>query len=179
MKVLSRLIGTLLCLVIGAASFTPARAEVKLRASIGFNGHYKVGRWVPVFIEAENQGPAVDGEFIVTTPAGISLKDTPLPYTLPAHLGANSTSRFTMYVSPSGSFGRFFTRVKFLSQGEVIASTGEPFSAKKVEEMQKIEVTSVWENFALLVSEEKKIELPDEGFSIPSSPSVISSNTIW
>lgn len=159
MKVSSRLMAMFLCLLIGVTSFSPARAEVKLKASIGFNGRYKEGKWVPVFIEVENQGPAVDGEFIVTAPAGISFKDTPLPYTLPAHLGPNSTSQFTMYISSRGSFYRFFTQVKFLSQGEVIASTGESLSAEK---MQRIKVTPVSGTFALLVSGEKKVELPDK-----------------
>lgn len=163
MKILSLLTGIVLCLVIGATSFASDSGEVNLRASIGFNGHYKEGKWVPVFIEVENQGASVDGEFIITTPAGISFKDTPLPYTLPAHIDANSTSHFTMYICSPGSFYRFFTRVKFLSHGEVIASTGESFSAETMQkEMQKTELTSIWKALALLVSKKKKIELPDE-----------------
>src|SRR5688500_7751405 len=68
----SLLVRVLAALLFGLATWTsPARAQneprVTLSVRAGFDGYYKEGRWVPVQVHVENDGPAFTGAFSVVT----------------------------------------------------------------------------------------------------------------
>jgi hypothetical protein len=40
--------------------------QIAVQAEAGFGGYYRVGRWMPIRVEVENQGHDIEGEFVVS-----------------------------------------------------------------------------------------------------------------
>lgn len=68
-----------------------------LSASAAFDGHFKYGEWLPVWIQLENRGQDLTGELRVRVPD--SLGGT--TYATPVDLPTGSRKRFPLYVLPN------------------------------------------------------------------------------
>jgi hypothetical protein len=78
-----------------------AQSGLSVKARAAFDGHFKFGEWLPVFVTVENAGPDLQGEFRASITGG----GGELNYSLPAELPAGARKRFTLYVLPN-SFSR-------------------------------------------------------------------------
>jgi hypothetical protein len=106
------------------ASTTPAAAAAQINQTDGlqmtalaaFDGYFKYGEWLPVFVELENQGADVDGDvrIQVTGSQGTLVFDAPV--TLPS----GSRKLVTVYVLPN-NFSRELD-VRFVSKEKALAT---------------------------------------------------------
>jgi hypothetical protein len=71
--------------------------------SVGFDGYYKVGRLLPVWLEAENRGPHFSGEFVIEW--------GPVTYRQEVALPSPSRKRFEFYVRAHDSRSRLEARL--------------------------------------------------------------------
>jgi len=124
-EIASRLIRTLfLLLVIGsfciltssAWAQTPFQGTISLEAMPAFEGNFKYGEWLPVFVELENSGP--DTQAVIQIP--IQGSGGTIVYASPLELPAGARKRVTVYVLPNN-----FTRqlsVDLVSGDDLLAS---------------------------------------------------------
>ncbi len=70
--------------------------DITLSVSAGFDGQYKRGDWVPVYISAANVGNSIEGALRITT--GSSALGTDVRYDTPISLPSQSNKRIVTYV---------------------------------------------------------------------------------
>ena len=80
---------------------TPAPAEqstgaVSLRAEPAFDGNFKYGEWLPIWVELENDGPDIHAEVRVT----VSTNAGALVYAAPVSLPNGARKRLPLFVLP-------------------------------------------------------------------------------
>jgi hypothetical protein len=89
---------------------------VNMRASAAFDGHFKYGEWLPLYVQLENSGPDLDAEIQVrvTGRGGTSV------FTAPADLPSGSRKLIDLYVLPN-NFSHTL-EVELISNNQVITS---------------------------------------------------------
>lgn len=98
-----------------AAQGSPS--EITMQAEAAFDGHFKYGEWLPIFIDLENAGADIDGIVQVSVPfaSGATVYDTPIS------LPSLSRKRIVLYVVPN-NFSRQL-EVEFVVGNERIADS--------------------------------------------------------
>lgn len=94
----------------------PFQQSISLNATPAFEGNFKYGEWLPVFVELENNGP--DTQAVIQIP--IQGSGGTIVYASPLELPAGARKRVTVYVLPNN-----FTRqlsVDLVSGDELLAS---------------------------------------------------------
>jgi hypothetical protein len=100
-------------------------AAVKLSAQAGLDGYYRIGQWLPLRVQLENSGAAIDGrvEVVLPRPDGGHLT-----YRYPLSLPTQSRKEITLYLSPHQYANRL--QVAFLDQaGQMIAKQEQALKA--------------------------------------------------
>jgi hypothetical protein len=117
------LVACLLALLALSGAMAVGRAqeagELTLSATAGYDGYYKDGHWIPVYVAAANSGAPVEGELRIVT--GSSPSDR-VVYTSPISLPTQSDKRVTFYVFLPG----FTSELELLlldDNGDLVAST--------------------------------------------------------
>jgi hypothetical protein len=98
---------------------------VALATEAGLDGYYRVGQWLPVRVQLENNGAPIDGrvEVVLARPNGGEVT-----YRYPVNLPMQSHKEITLYLSPNQYTSRL--RVALLDQaGQVIATQEQPLTA--------------------------------------------------
>lgn len=121
---LALLLANLLFLATPAAHTAQAQNEtppppltgVSLKASAAYDGYFKYGEWLPVWVEIENSGPdrLAEVRAPVSTSAGLQV------FTVPVELPAGSRKRLAIYVLPN-NFSRQI-EVSVVSGDDTLAS---------------------------------------------------------
>jgi hypothetical protein len=121
--VLLLLIGWLLTPALVAAR--QASNGVTLSAEAGFDGFYRVGQWLPVQVQLQNDGPAIDGEIEValTDPDGGSVT-----HRSPVALPTQSRKAITLYLVPRQYISRLKVQLRDQNRN-VIAEQEQPLKA--------------------------------------------------
>ena len=113
-------------ILLAGCFFRPAQAQtatppasltgVRMDANAAFDGYFKYGEWLPIWVELENNGPDRVAEIRapVNTTSGLQI------YTVPVDLPAGSRKRLIVYVLPN-NFSRQI-EVSVVSDGEKLAS---------------------------------------------------------
>ncbi|MBL8056627.1 MAG: hypothetical protein JNK29_08010 [Anaerolineales bacterium] len=102
----------------GQAAPAPQTAPLTLAASAGFDGYYKEGRWLPVHVLVENNGPDARGRLEV---ASAALAGGPnVVYSRDLDLPAQSRRELFLYVT-LGSFATSL-EVRLVDQGQALAA---------------------------------------------------------
>ncbi|HTP10795.1 MAG TPA: hypothetical protein VMP08_21225 [Anaerolineae bacterium] len=116
-------------LLVIALLLTPALAAarepnaVTLSAEAGFDGYYRVGKWLPVYVQLQNDGPAINGRVEVVLPDSGSVT-----YQYPVELPTQSRKEITLYLSPRRYTDRL--KIQLLDQnGQPIAQQEQPLKA--------------------------------------------------
>jgi hypothetical protein len=95
------LVGSLLILTIdvSAQSSSPGAdvSVIQMQAHPAFEGNFKYGEWLPIWVELENNGPDVNAELRVSIPGG----EGTLTYITPVELPMVSRKRVPVYVLPN------------------------------------------------------------------------------
>jgi hypothetical protein len=75
----------------------PPLTGVRMQARASFDGHFKYGEWLPIWVELENNGPdrAAELRAPVMTSAGLQV------YTVPVELAAGARKRLAIYILPN------------------------------------------------------------------------------
>jgi len=105
---------SLLALSLPAAAQT--QAGPRLSATPAYDGYFKYGEWLPIWIELENQGKDVDGEVRVQVTGSQGTTVFAAPITLPT----GSRKQFPLYILPN-NFSREL-QVNLVSKGQVLAT---------------------------------------------------------
>jgi hypothetical protein len=123
--VMALVIGLLLTPALAAAQ---QPAAVTLSMDAGLDGYYRVGQWLPVWVQLENNGPAIDGrvEVVLPRPDGGDVT-----YRYPVDLPTQSRKEITLYLEPHQYVTRL--QVALLDQaGQVVARQEQPLKALDV-----------------------------------------------
>ncbi len=125
MKSLARLFLSLLILAflfaaaLPAAGVSTARAQgpaPEIQAEAAFDGNFKYGEWLPVWVNLTNQGADVDGEVRVKVQRSFAATTFAVPVSLPS----GARKRVPVYILPNN-----FTReveVQYVAEGQALAS---------------------------------------------------------
>jgi hypothetical protein len=108
-----------LALLVVSQMVTPtisAQGSLAMMAQPAFNGFFKYGEWLPVYVTVENGGADVNGEIQATIKSG----NGELKFSVPAELPAGTRKRFTLYVQPN-SFSRS-VEVQLVADGQNLVS---------------------------------------------------------
>lgn len=98
---------------------SPARAQgpaPQIQAEAAFDGYFKYGEWLPVWVNLTNQGADVDGEVRVRVQRSFAATTFAVPVSLPS----GARKRVPVYVLPNN-----FTReieVQYVAEGQALAS---------------------------------------------------------
>ena len=110
-----RLLALWLGLILLIIAAPPAKAQtpsgLTMTVQAAFNGNFKFGEWLPIFVTVENTGPDLQAEIQVV----IDNSRGQLNYVVPADLPSGARKRFTLYTLPN-SFSRVLDVA--LMQGE-------------------------------------------------------------
>jgi hypothetical protein len=120
----SPLTGIVFITLIGVLAFgmiSPALAQsqargVRLEAQPAFDGNFKYGEWLPVYIQLENTGPDVDGEARVR----ITGRGGATVFSVPVSLPTGSRKLTPLYVL-ANNFSHSL-EVEYVSKNQVLAS---------------------------------------------------------
>ncbi|MFO7274695.1 MAG: hypothetical protein DIU55_007485 [Bacillota bacterium] len=78
---------------------TPAMAGVRLTVEPAFEGHFKDGEWVTLWVEVRSDGEAASGEVVVQTEPPVGMEHLPrAQYAVPFNLPAGGTQRLAVSV---------------------------------------------------------------------------------
>ncbi|MEZ4640085.1 MAG: hypothetical protein R2873_33405 [Caldilineaceae bacterium] len=77
---------------------------LSMDARAAFDGYFKYGEWLPIWVELENQGRDLDAQVQVT----INSRNGPITYAAPAELPGGARKRIVLYAPPN-SFSRELT----------------------------------------------------------------------
>ena len=114
--------GLLLAAFIGFTTTSPAAAQdtrpgLSMQAKAAYDGYFKYGEWLPIYVTFENNGTDIQGEVRVQVfSSGIGSS-----YSAPAELASGARKRIPLYVLLN-NFARQ-VQVELVENGEVIAST--------------------------------------------------------
>jgi hypothetical protein len=97
------------------ATPTPGVNYIKMRAWPAFQGVFKYGEWLPIFVELENNGPDQQAELHVR----ITSSGNPLNYVLPVSLPRTSRKQVVIYITPN-TFSRQ-VNVQLVSRNNLLA----------------------------------------------------------
>ncbi len=114
-----RLHALLILLAILLSSFGNAGAQtagLTLQAQPAFDGYFKYGEWLPVWVTLENQGSDLDGEISIL----VAGSGGTMIFVAPAEMPAGARKRLPVYVLPN-NFSRSL-QVQYTSNGETLAS---------------------------------------------------------
>ncbi len=89
---------------------------VQMSAEAAFDGYYKYGEWLPVWVELSNQGSDIAGEVRVQ----VTGSQGTLVFSVPVELPSGSRKRIPVYVLPN-NFSRELD-VQFLSNDQLVTS---------------------------------------------------------
>lgn len=111
---------TLLSLVLLLAIFTPALAQsttpvLEMQAEAAYEGNFKYGEWVLVWVTLENSGADISGEVIIR----VTGSGGTMAYASPVELPGGARKRLPIYVLPN-NFTRLLN-VQYESNGQVLA----------------------------------------------------------
>jgi hypothetical protein len=124
--VLLLLIGLLPTPALAAAQVAAQdESPVTLSAEAGFDGSYRVGHWLPVRVQLQNDGPAIDGqiEVLLSDPDGGSVT-----YQYPVELPTQSRKEITLYLTPRRYTDRL--TLQLLDQNRsIVAQQDQPLKA--------------------------------------------------
>ncbi len=101
------------------AGVGPAFAQsqtLTLKAEAAYNGYFKYGEWLPVWVELQNQGADLEAEVRVS----ITSSQGTLVFSAPVALPSGSHKRMPVYVLPN-NFSRELV-VQLMNEGKVLAS---------------------------------------------------------
>ena len=103
------------------ATISPARAQsqqsgMTMSAEAAFEGHFKYGEWLPVWVQVENNGADLDAELRVRIADSWGATN----YATEAQLPTGARKRIPLYVLPNNYSHAL--EVQLLSGGEVLAS---------------------------------------------------------
>lgn len=93
-----------------------------IKAVAGYQGNFKYGEWLPVWIELENQGKDIEGEVRIQVSGSLGVTVFAAPVSLPS----GSRKQFPLYILPN-NFSREL-QVDLVSKNKTIAS--QKFSVK-------------------------------------------------
>ena len=126
MKTRFVVIGLVISLLLTPAlALAQAPPAVKLSVEAGLDGYYRVGQWLPVRAQLQNDGPAIDGRVEVVLPRPNGGEVT---YRYPVNLPTQSHKEIALYVSPQEYISRL--QIKLFDQaGQLIASQEQPLKA--------------------------------------------------
>lgn len=116
------LISLLLIPALAAAQEPPA---VTLSAEAGFDGYYRVGQWLPVQVQLQNDGAAIDGRVEVALPESDGGSVT---YQYPVELPTQSRKEITLYLAPRRYTARLPIRL-LDDRDQIIAQHDLPLKA--------------------------------------------------
>ena len=108
------LVGTLL-FTSPSTALAQEPSPISVKAEVGFSGKARVGHWIPVAVQLENQGRDFAGEVHVFWTRAQSVR-----YVADIVLPRNSRKRLTMYVHSLGASTRL--EVELVPDGVVVAS---------------------------------------------------------
>lgn len=91
--------------------------DVSIKASIGFEGYFKMGEWVPINIEVQNKGEDIKGSIEISANQD---EASAILYTTPAIVPKGATKQFTMYIKTNILQRRF--NVNLMQGGELVQS---------------------------------------------------------
>ncbi len=116
-------IGLVIALLLAPAlALAQEPASVKLSVEAGLDGYYRIGKWLPLRVQLENTGAAIDGrvEVVLKRPDGGEVT-----YRYPVSLPTQSRKEITLYLSPHQYTSRL--QIALLEQsGRVIAQQEQP-----------------------------------------------------
>jgi hypothetical protein len=121
------LIGLWLTPALAAAQEPPI---VTLSTEAGFDGYYRVGQWLPVRVQLQNDGPAIAGrvEVALTDPNGGGVT-----HQYPVELPTQSRKEITLYLLPRQYINRL--QIQLLDQGgQIIAQQEQPLKTLGVDD---------------------------------------------
>jgi hypothetical protein len=98
------------------------QSSLSMAAEAGFDGYYKYGEWLPVWVELENAGPDLEAEVQVRVTG--SWGDT--VFAAPASLPSGSRKRIPVYVLPN-NFSHVL-EVQLVGGGNILRSQEVPVS---------------------------------------------------
>ena len=110
---------TLLVLPLSSAAAQTTPGTISMEITPAFEGHFKYGEWLPLWVELENNGADVNGELQVSIAGNNSLQ-----YVVPVELPAGARKRLPVYVLPNN-----FSRQLLVS----LVSGGETLAAQKIQ----------------------------------------------
>ncbi len=123
-KILLGLFLTPLLLIAGAITAIPAPAFAQtppagltMSASAAYNGYFKYGEWLPIWVTLENVGRDINAELRVSVASGTVGTN----FNAPAELPSGSRKRIPLYVLPN-NFSRQ-VEVQLVENGMVIATS--------------------------------------------------------
>ncbi len=105
---------SLLAIPVFAQETTP---ELTIQARAAFDGYYKYGEWLPIWVTLENRGADLSGEIIVRVPGSSGS----MAYAFPADMPSGSRKRLPVFVL-ANNYSRNL-RVSFESGQQAYAST--------------------------------------------------------
>lgn len=105
---------------------------VTMQARIGFDGFYKGEYWTPVYVNAANNGPPIEGELRVTV--GTSSFSDRIVYTTPVSLPTQSNKRLVIYVN--------LTRAAAPAV-ELVADNGDIIAEAKLNSLQQVPIDGI------------------------------------
>jgi hypothetical protein len=133
-----RLLSALILALFALVAFSPPAQVpvIDISAEAGFNGSFRDGAWLPVFIRISNQGDAATGRLVVRPEtSGVGITNT---YSTPVDLPSGAAQNITLYVT-ANSFATQL-RVDVLDEaGVVIASA--PASLRVAQPLDRVIVT--------------------------------------
>jgi hypothetical protein len=122
--ILITLLGSSLSATARAATIFDPPPGLKMEAAAAFDGHFKYGEWLPVWVQLENNGPDVEAEVRVRVPGSWGATT----FAAPAPLPTGSRKLIPIYVLPN-NFSHVL-EVELVAQDEVLLSQEVPVKAQ-------------------------------------------------
>ena len=122
--ILITLLGSSLSATARAATIFDPPPGLEMEAAAAFDGHFKYGEWLPVWVQLENNGPDVEAEVRVRVPGSWGATT----FAAPAPLPTGSRKLIPIYVLPN-NFSHVL-EVELVAQDEVLLSQEVPVKAQ-------------------------------------------------
>lgn len=95
---------------------SPASSPISMQADPAFEGYFKYGEWLPIWVELANEGPDVEAEIRVHVTGG----QGGMTFALPVDLATISRKRVSIYILPN-NFSRQI-EVQLFAKDSLLAS---------------------------------------------------------
>jgi hypothetical protein len=96
---------------------SPNNSSILMQVQPAFDGHFKYGEWLPVWIYLENSGPDVNAEIRIPVPGGSG----GMTFAVPIELPTLSRKRLALYILPN-NYSRQLD-VNLISENQLLASS--------------------------------------------------------